>query len=45
MALDMDGHIKEAVDSLIGNLIKNKAIKNYHNSQQGVTDPNLLKRN
>lgn len=45
MALDMDGHIKEAVDSLISNLVKNRAIKNYHNSQQGVTDPNLLKRN
>lgn len=45
MALDMDGHIKEAVDSLITNLVKNKAVKNYHNSQQGVTDPNLLKRN
>jgi hypothetical protein len=45
MALDMDGHIKENVDSLISNLIKNRTIKNYHNSQKGVTDPNLLKRN
>jgi hypothetical protein len=45
MALDMDGHIKENVDSLISNLIKNRTIKNFHNSQKGVTDPNLLKRN
>ena len=45
MALDMDGHIKRLADSLIMNKVNNVIKANHHKSKQGVTDPNLLKRN
>jgi hypothetical protein len=45
MALDMDGHIKRNVDTIIMNLIQNRMLSKGHKAQQGVTDPNLLKRN
>ena len=45
MALDMDGHIKRNVDTIIMNLIQNRMLSKGHKAQRGVTDPNLLKRN
>lgn len=45
VALDMDGHIKRNVDTIIMNKVNNVIKSNYHKSKQGVTDPNLLKRN
>jgi hypothetical protein len=37
LELDMDGHIKENVDSLISNLVHNRTKLNYIRSQIGVT--------
>ncbi len=45
LMLDMDGHIKRLVDTMIMNKVNNVIQANYHKSKQGVTDPNLLKRN
>jgi len=45
LMLDMDGHIKRNVDTIIMNLIQNRMLSKGHKAQQGVTDPNLLKRN
>lgn len=45
MAFDMDGHIKRHVDTMIMNKVNNIIKSNHHKSKNGVTDPNLLKRN
>jgi hypothetical protein len=45
MAVDMDTYIKRHVDTMIMNKVNNVIKSNHHKSKNGVTDPNLLKRN